>query len=388
LVLAFLQRNRGLLVVGALLLFPLLLLYAQSKRPAARGPLIGVLVDMSAGIERVLLWSTGGISDALESYVTLRDNHAEIARLRRQQPSVLALQAEVSELSHENDRLRALARIATTLDGPVPVGARVIGRAGVPVARTLRIDRGSRDGIKRGDGVVGKDGVVGVVLSAGSFASEVLLITHASAALDVLVQRTRAHGLLRGIGEADRYACEVNNFDRLSDVKAGDVLVTAGLAARFPRGVVVGTVASVATNERALTLAAVVRPAVDVAALEEVLVLVQRPMELPKSLGDDPDTPQSSAGPRSGRTRKTSAAPPPTVARDSKPVAEVVDAGPRVPIVEPTADAGTPDSSVIGKPVIDPVIDAGPTPPVVIETRDGGPKPGVTTTDAPTADDQ
>jgi rod shape-determining protein MreC len=377
-VLAFLQRNRGFVVVGVLLLLPLVLLYAQSKKPGARGPITGLVVDSTAGVERLLLMTTGLMSDVVAQVGAAWQDGKELAQRRRQDASVPALQAKVNELSLENERLRGLARVAATLDGPMALGARVIGRAGMPVSRTLRVDRGSRDGVARGDGVISKDGVVGIVRSVGYTAAEVLLVTHASAAMDVLVQRTRAHGLLRGIGEVDRYACEVSNFDRLSDVKSGDVIITAGIATRFPTGLVVGTVAEVATNERALTLSAVVRPAADVANVEEVLILIQRPLQMPPVLGDDMDA----NAPLGGRQPQPRKPPPPAPVRTTTPkpneaatIAPLQDAGPSTtPVADPVPSA--PDAGVPASPTQT----GAPAPSMTAPTPTPTPIPTPTTT--------
>ena len=83
--------------------------------------------------------------------------------MRRERASVRALRAQVRGLELENEELRRIARAAATIDGPRPIGARIIGRSGAPLTRIARIDRGRKDGIRRGDGVVSAGAVVGRV---------------------------------------------------------------------------------------------------------------------------------------------------------------------------------------------------------------------------------
>lgn len=284
-----LSRYRGLVLVGALLLAPLALLWAQTRAPEARGPVAGLLVDIAAVIERGLLAVTGVIDDGLTKYVTSVASGEELIRLRREAHSLQAMTVRLRELELQNEELSRLARVAERIDGPRPMGARVIGRSGAPLTRIARIDRGRSDGVQRGDAVVTAAGVVGQVLVAGRHASDVLLLTDPSSSLDVVVQRTRARGLVRGTGDDDEYRVRVEDFDRLADVQPGDVLVTSGLGSHFPPGLLVGEVVDVKKRGDSLYQRAEVRPAADMASFERVLVLVRREPERMPRLAREPD---------------------------------------------------------------------------------------------------
>ncbi len=281
----FLGRYRAYVLVGAMLLLPLVLLYAQTRSKESRGPVVGLIVDAAGAVERVLLAATGWVSDGLQKYVTSVGNAEELMRLRRQTQSKEALQARIHELEAQNVALRKLAQAAERLDGPRPLGARIIGRSGAPLTRIARIDRGSLDGVKRGDGVVTDAGVIGRVLSTGFFTSDVLLISDPASAFDVVVQRTRARGVLRGEGTEEQYRAKVQDFDRLADVQIGDVVVTSGLESAFPPGVLVGIVEDVAPREDGLYLRATLTPSVRLSDVEWVHVLVRAPPSRPVLVG-------------------------------------------------------------------------------------------------------
>jgi rod shape-determining protein MreC len=335
-VLSFLQRHKGLVVVGVLLVLPAIMLIAQTRRVGSRGPVVGVILDVGGVVERGLLWATGGLMDAIEHYVTSVDSYDELVRLRRERVAVDVLDARVAELSIENERLRALANAAGTVSGPRPVGARVIGRTGAPLAHLVSIDKGSAHGLRRGDGVISVDGVVGVVLAVGRAHADVLTLTDPAAAIDVLVQRSRARGVLRGLGADDKYAAIVEDFDRLRDVQPGDPVVTGGIGARFPPGLLVGSVVDVDDRDD-LTLRAVIRPAVDVARLEHVAVLIQREALAAPTIADD-----------------TTAVPPPIRRVKRKP---------RVRPEGAPESVGDPQATDDGDDAVEPGLDAGPAPP-------------------------
>ncbi len=284
--LSFLQRHRGLVIVGALLLLPLVMLYAQTRRGGGRGPVVGAVLDVASVVERGLLWASGGLLDTIDHYVSSVSSWDELSQLRRERQSVQALQARVEELSIENEHLRALANATSAVDGPRPLGARVIGRSGQPLTRLLTIDRGANHGVARGDGVIAEDGIVGVVLAVGRYSSDVLVMTDPTSAIDVVVQHSRARGIIRGRGDDDKYAGVVEDFDRLRDVKPGDAVVTSGIGARFPVGMMVGNIIDIDDADD-LTVRALIKPAVQLDRVEHVAVLVGRDAPRAPALADD-----------------------------------------------------------------------------------------------------
>lgn len=382
-----LRRHKALVVVGVLLLLPLVLLYAQTKQKSGgRGPVVGAIVDVAGVVERAMLFVTGGIADGIEHYVTSVAAYEELAELRRERLSAEAQAVQIAELSAENEHLRGLARAAGAVDGPRPLGARIIARTGQPLTQLISIDRGSSDGVRRGDGVLSEDGVVGVVLLAGRSTSDVLLMTDPSSAIDVVVQKSRARGIVRGRGDADKYAAVIEDFDRARDVDPGDAIVTSGIGARFPAGVLVGTVVDV-KDKGDLTLEALVRPASDFARLEHVAVLIGREQPKAPTLGDDEDD-DDLRGPlvRTPRVKKAPApAPAPGRVVDAGVIVDAADAGPALgvdvkdagPVVVDVKDAGAGSNSAVVE-----VKDAGtttppapppPAPPTTTGPKDGGP---------------
>lgn len=369
--LQLLARYRGIIVVGVLLMMPLVLLYAQTKKPGARGPVVGVFVDLAGAIERGMLWSVGGILDGIEHYVTSVAAYEELVHLRRDDVSSLSLQARIGELEVQNEELRALAKALEAIDGPRAIAARVIARKGAPLSKLITLDVGSRDGVRRGDGVIDRYGVVGLVLSLGRTTCDVLLLTDPSSAIDVVVQRTRARGILRGEGSEERYGARVEDFDKLRNVRPGDAIVTSGLGARFPPGVHVGTVMDAQAPDDSLYLKATIRPSAAFHRVEHVSVLIERPTPKAPRLGresDEEPLPSTDAGPEPGTPAP--AAPVPAAAKPAapRPLAPVAPAPrPLVPLAPlPVVPA---PAAVAAKPAS---VDGGTTP-----TRSTAPAPAV-----------
>jgi len=118
--------------------------------------------------------------------------------------------------------------------------------------------------------VVVPEGIVGQIVDASGRYAKVLLIVDQNSAVDALVQRTRARGLLKGEFEDQ---CRLEYVLRKEDVQVGDVIVASGLDDVFPKGLRIGRIEDLsgAPNEMFYTIT--VAPFVDFDKLEEVLIL-------------------------------------------------------------------------------------------------------------------
>jgi rod shape-determining protein MreC len=150
------------------------------------------------------------------------------------------------------------------------MAAEIIGAAATPDFRTLTIDRGTRDGLRTDMSVVAPAGVVGRLVVPSLRASKVQLLIDRNAAAGAIIERTRAQGVVVGGGD-DRLRLEY--VSEVSDVVAGDVVVTSGIDGIYPKGFIIGkieTVEKLGGSYKRIT----VKPAVDFSSLEEVLVVL------------------------------------------------------------------------------------------------------------------
>lgn len=275
------SRFRVIVIIAILFSIPLILLYAQRRIPGFQHTVASPVVEVSLFLQNGFASFVGSISDRCYALSAAFDSHDELVSLRAQMDEAKGLKLALLEVQAENLRLKELLNFQTQFKHGQKIGANVIGRTGAPLSRTLQIDKGLNQGVKRGDAVISASGAVGIVLFAGRNYSEVLLLTDASSAVDVIVQGTRARGLLKGVSGANNYRLRVNDFDRLHEVKEGDVVVTSGIGARFPSGVEVGTVTSVKQMSDSLYVEAEVNPATRFDSLEQVVVLADGGLEKP-----------------------------------------------------------------------------------------------------------
>jgi rod shape-determining protein MreC len=204
-------------------------------------------------------------------YVALWGVREENELLKEELAKGLAARQEYREAIATNVRLTRLLELKESLPPPV-LTSRIIGRDPSLWFKTVIIDRGSADGVKRGMPAVTVEGIVGQVMNTSPNHSKVLLATDPSSAIDVLIQPSRVQGIIKGKG---RDSFDLQYVLRNTDVQKGDQVITSGLGGVFPKGLAVGTVSQVVKNRRGMFQSIEIEPAVDFSRLEYLLIMMQ-----------------------------------------------------------------------------------------------------------------
>lgn len=177
---------------------------------------------------------------------------------------------DLRELSQENNRLKDLLNFKQK--SPLRlVAARVIGRSPDVWSSNVIIDKGKNSRISPGMIVVNPLGLVGKVVESGDNHSKVLLINDPSQGISSIVQRSRQEGLISGTLGGNlimRYLPDE------AQIGAGDLIITSELSQAYPKGLLIGKVINVGRDFSGLCRYAIVRPSVDLAGIEEVLVII------------------------------------------------------------------------------------------------------------------
>ena len=137
------------------------------------------------------------------------------------------------------------------------------------------VDKGAQDGVFVGQAVLDGGGVAGQVARVGQLTSEVILLSDATHAIPVQINRNGLRTIAVGTGDMNRL--KLPYLPTSADVVAGDLLVTSGLGGGFPAGYPVGTVAEV-KRDPAQSLAEVdVKPAAALDRSRELMFVWMKP---------------------------------------------------------------------------------------------------------------
>jgi rod shape-determining protein MreC len=267
--LAFLRKYQIPLSSCFCLLLSLYILTAAARGQLKRDPVGPLLLWIMRPLQVAAHATMNWVKEIQHSYATLSGYKAENERLRRRIADLEMERNRLLEAEATNRRLQQLLEFRSHLPSG-GVTASIIAGSASSWFKSCLLDKGSADGVQKGMAVVTPWGVVGQVVAVAAHTAKVLLLTDANSGVDVLVQRTRARGIVSGSldnGTIMKYV------KRSEDIQIGDRLITSGSDGIFPKGVMVGTVTKVQKQALGLFQSIEVMPAVDTSRTEEVLVV-------------------------------------------------------------------------------------------------------------------
>lgn len=209
------------------------------------------------------------ITQLWKSYIWLIETKQENIELQKEVELLREANNRYLEYKQENKRLRRLLEFKKEASIMV-VPAQITAKDTSSWFKTVIIDKGSRDGIKKNQAVVTHEGVVGHIIDLTTTTARVLLICDQNSSVAVLIQLERAEGIMVG---SQGWRCKINYLARTANVQTGDVVITSGLGGIFPKGLRVGKITKIEKKNFGLFQDAEVQPYVDFSKLEEVLII-------------------------------------------------------------------------------------------------------------------
>ena len=217
-----------------------------------------------------MLSPVGNAFSGITGYDDLEAENArlldELAEERSKEIRGRNAESELRELLRMND-LPGL--------GDIPqVAARVVS---VPISnfeQTIKLNRGSEDGIAVDDPVISGYGLVGRVVDVSSQRSVVRLLTDPSSSVGVRMVRSTEAGVANGEGSGRQLSVSFVDVD--AEVRVGEHAVTSGLeggSVLYPSGIPVGRVTEAEETEGALEQRVRIQPFADMKHLRYVKVL-------------------------------------------------------------------------------------------------------------------
>ena len=203
------------------------------------------LVSVALGAALFVRQTQGGV--LLETYQLItRPFHSKPTQQDRLvSAQTQELQQRLVELESRNQRLEELLGFVSAKKTS-GVTAPVIGRSADHWWQEVVLGRGSQDGIQKGSIVLSPGGLVGHVTGVTHNASRVLLLSDPSSRVGVMISRSRHMGVMRG-KSANRAVMEF--FDKVPDMRRGDVVSTSSFSRSYPAGLPVGRIESVDLNK-------------------------------------------------------------------------------------------------------------------------------------------
>jgi len=215
----------------------------------------------------------GWFSDTFKARSEVGQLRAQLQQLRRKYDAALYAQEQNAQLSREVG-----LDASNSIQAYRPIGAHVIFRDPTLWYATIQVDRGTADGVRVGDPVLGDGALVGEVSVAASNYSVVTLITDHTVAVAAQVEDGNADAgiLVPAVGNPNQLVLQ--DLPTTAPVQVNQPVVTVGfrsgpLQDLFPPGIPIGTVSNANPDNLANNGEVQVQPAADLRRLTAVQIL-------------------------------------------------------------------------------------------------------------------
>ena len=269
-------KNNGLWVLFAAAVIAVMLAL-MSVLSNTSSPLVNLANTVASPFRSAYTAVAEWFNDKQKYYRDYTDLEEENRRLRQQ---IAQMEADVRQGqldSEENARLRDLLGLQEERPDLTEdiVLATITEHAVTNWTASLTVSRGTNDGLEVGDCVMDENGnLVGTVSAVGTNWATILTLVDTDTSIGAQVFRTGELGVAQG-----NFALMGENRLRLDYLPAGcellggDLVVTSGLGGFYPAGLVIGSVEEVQLDDSGAASYAVLVPAVDFDALQQVVIL-------------------------------------------------------------------------------------------------------------------
>lgn len=232
---------------------------------------IGIVVSPVQG---AFSWVIGNFASVGEYLHGMATSVEENKTLKSQILQLETMARDCEEYKNENERLRSLLDFKEKEQNYETVGAEVIAKEPGNRFQIFTIDRGTMDGIEQGCAVIDSQGLIGYVFDIGTTWAKVATIIDADTNVGALLTKTGEQAVVEGDMELAREGlCKMVYIPKDASIMIGDPVETSGLGGVYPKGLFIGRIKEINTQQGELYKEVVVEPAVDFQRIREVLVI-------------------------------------------------------------------------------------------------------------------
>ena len=197
-----------------------------------------------------------------------------------------ALKAQIADMQNEarqadayareNQRLKNMLNYASSRENFVTVDAYIIGRDSTDWSNELTINKGTNAGIEVDMCAITDHGeVVGLVVEVGPNYAVIKTILDSSLEISGTISSTGHNGMVKGGYTSGRKdLLRMDYLPSSSIIRNKDQVVTSGSTV-YPRNLIMGYVVDAGFDETGVAKYAILEPATDIAALEQIFVITQ-----------------------------------------------------------------------------------------------------------------
>ena len=244
---------------------------SDSKNPISGG--VGTVLNP---VQKVVYTISDKVHDVFDFFYNFSDVKNENNDLKKKNLELENQLVEYNELKRQNDVLRGIVDFSKENNQYKYIGTNIIGKSGNSFVEDYTIDKGSSEGIKKDYIVISPQGLVGVVTEVHSNWSKIQTLLNENVAVAATIEGDSNSGdeIVKAYRNGSEMQAEITNLPMNSTIKEGEIVVTSGLGGYYPKGIRIGEVTSVQSDDVKVMKTAILKTYVDFNNLQELFVVV------------------------------------------------------------------------------------------------------------------
>lgn len=217
-----------------------------------------------------------GLNSAGNGFSRFFGSFGQMSSLRKQNEElyqkIILLEVDRSkiiELEHENKLLKQELGFSESNQELSLLPATIIGREPTTFLDYIIVDKGEKEGVKKGMGAIFSGSLVGQVSEVYPNQSKLILITSKNSIIQAMLQGSRSKGLLKG----GISGLMLENIVQDVTLTKGEYVVTSGLDGQLKPGILIGKTTGIESSSSDLFKNIDVEPIADLARLELVFII-------------------------------------------------------------------------------------------------------------------
>lgn len=267
----FSSKLVSFLVVVAIIL---LLIFLNFKG-LLEGPK-NVVYKIFSTFQKIFYSVSNKISDFFSFFFSINRTIKENSLLKEQNVKLLIEVSQLKEIARENEVLREQLNLESSQKNRLSetkkmILANVLGQDPTSFGQYLFIDKGKKDNLTVNLPVTKAGGIlIGKISEVSQSSSKVLLLTDQNSLVNVITQKNRATGILKGEAGLNLI---LEMIPQTEKIEKGELVLTSGLGGIFPKGLIIGEIEKIISSDIEVFKKAKVKPSFDIKDLEIVFVM-------------------------------------------------------------------------------------------------------------------
>lgn len=281
---SFFKRNKERMMVTAVAIILIVVIGVTSTERMALTKLEVLTGNILTPVSKVINTGSKKLSDFFHGIKNIGKLKEENQKLKEK---VALLEEENRKYANIIGKTNYLKNEAKLLDNTSfdLISAKIVGKEPGSWFDRFTIDKGAKDGIKKGDTVIQgieiegdviREGIVGRVIDVGDNWAKVVTVIDELSSIAFNIIRTQDGGIISGSRDVEiSREGEITGYlyDDKADIIKGDKLITSGLGGSYTENIYIGEVEAVISDDEELMKRILVKPAIDFKKLYKVYII-------------------------------------------------------------------------------------------------------------------